>query len=223
MKTPLDIETVITELKREAARQGCTMSELDNPGWRKPSANEIRVLRRELVSTDAAKKVGEARLIYEAELRSGWDSYCGAIEAARGGNVARLVDCLRARKLLADGDHDRLAAFIAMKRRRRLWPPEIVRALGRATPSEAEFDLLADLVEEIGRRPGGVRDRPLHRAARLAEVLLSLRRRLPKWMRAALIEYSCNLEGDDAGSAIKPERVLDLLNRPRARRHRHPY
>jgi hypothetical protein len=186
---------------------------------RVPSADEIRALRRARVSAADAKKVGDARRAYEAGLRSGWDSYCGAIEAARGGNVARLVDCLRARKALADGDGDRLAAFIATKLRRRRWPPEVVRALGSAAPTESDFDLLADFVETIGRRPGGVRDQPLHRASRLAEVLLSLLgRRVPDAMRTATIKYACETEGDDAGLAIEPERVRDLLNRPRARR-----
>jgi len=184
---------------------------------RVPSADEIRALRRARVSAADAKKVGDARRAYEAGLRSGWDSYCGAIEAARGGNVARLVDCLRARKALADGD--RLAAFIATKLRRRRWPPEVVRALGSAAPTEGDFDLLADFVETIGRRPGGVRDQPLHRASRLAEVLLSLLgRRVPDAMRTATIKYACETEGDDAGLAIEPERVRDLLKRPRARR-----
>jgi hypothetical protein len=186
---------------------------------RVPSADEIRALRRARVSAADAKKVGDARRAYEAGLRSGWDSYCGAIEAARGGNVARLVDCLRARKALADGDGDRLAAFIATKLRRRRWPPEVVRALGSAAPTEGDFDLLADFIETIGRRPGGVRDQPLHRAARLAEVLLSLLgRRVPDAMRTATIKYACETEGDDAGVAIKRKRVRDLLNRPRARR-----
>jgi hypothetical protein len=184
-----------------------------------PSADEIRALRRARVSAAEAKKVGDARRASEARLRSGWDSYCGAIEAARGGNVARLVDCLRARKAVADGDRDRLAAFVATKVRRRRWPPELVRALGRGAPTEGDFDLLADLVEVIGRRPGGVRDQPVHRAARLAEVLLSLLgRRVPNAIRTAVIEYACEAEGDDAGVAIEPERVRDLLNRPKARR-----
>jgi hypothetical protein len=186
---------------------------------RVPSADEIRALRRACVSAADAKKVGDARRAYEARLRSGWDSYCGAIEAARGGNVARLVDCLRARKAVADGDRDRLAAFVATKVRRRRWPPELVRALGRGAPTEGDFDLLADLVEVIGRRPGGVRDQPVHRAARLAEVLLSLLGpRVPNAMRTVVIEYACGAEGDDAGVTIEPERVRDLLNRPRARR-----
>jgi hypothetical protein len=186
---------------------------------RGPTADEIRALRRARVSAAKAKKVGDVRRAYEARLRSGWDSYCGAIEAARGGNVARLVDCLRALKAVTDADRDRLAAFIATKIRRRRWPPELVRALGREAPSEVDFDLLADLVEVIGRRPGGVRDQPVRRAARLAEVLLSLLgRRVPNAMRTAVIEYACGAEGDDAGVTIEPERVRDLLNRPRARR-----
>jgi hypothetical protein len=218
MKPTLNIETVTTELQREAARQGRTMSELVTPGWHKPSAGQIRALRRTRVSADAAKKVGDARRIYEARLRSGWDSYCGAIEAAHGGNIARLVDCLRARKPLADSDRDRLAAFVAMKMRRRLWPLELVRAFGRGAPTEDEFDLVAGFVEAIARRRGGVRHQPVHRAARLAEVLLSLRP-VPDAMRTVLIAYACDIEGDDAGVAIEPERVRDLLNRPRARRH----
>jgi Ribbon-helix-helix protein, copG family len=223
MKTTLNIDdSVMAELKREAARQGRTMSELVETALecgRVPSADEIRALRRARVSAAEAKKVGDARRASEARLRSGWDSYCGAIEAARGGNVARLVDCLRARKAVADGDRDRLAAFVATKVRRRRWPPELVRALGRGAPTEGDFDLLADLVEVIGRRAGGVRDQPVHRAARLAEVLLSLLgRRVPNAMRTAVIEYACEAEGDDAGVAIEPERVRDLLNRPKARR-----
>ena len=51
-------------------------------------------------------------------------------------------------------------------------------------------------------------------------MLLSLRgRRVPDAMRTVLIAYACDIEGGDAGLAIEPERVRDLLNRPRARRH----
>jgi hypothetical protein len=70
MKTTLNIETVITELKREAARQGRTLSELVIPGWRRPSADEIRAPRQARVRADAAKKVGDARRTYEAGRRS---------------------------------------------------------------------------------------------------------------------------------------------------------
>ena len=44
---------------------------------------------------------------------------------------------MRARKALADGHGDRLAAFIATKLRRRRWPPEVVRAHARYVRSSA--------------------------------------------------------------------------------------
>jgi hypothetical protein len=177
-----------------------------------------RLEREHVRSADEIR--AQARRTYEAWLRSGWDSYCGTIGAARGGNSARLIDCLRGRKALADGDHDPLAAFVATRVRRRRWPPELVCALGRGGPSEDDFDLLADLIEVIARRPGGVRDELVHRAARLAEILLSLLgRRVPDAIRTAMIAYACKIEGDDTGMSIEPERVRDLLNRPRGRRH----
>jgi hypothetical protein len=53
----------------------------------------------------------------------------------------------------------------------------------------------------------------------LAEVLLSLfGRRVPDATRTAMIKYACETEGGGAGLAIEPERVRDLLNRPRVRR-----
>ena len=127
-----------------------------NKKWRGPTSAQVAALRRKLVSPTAAQKVGKARQIYAADLRSGWDSYEGAIAAARAGNVDRLVDCLRARKPMSDDDRDRLAGYIATRLRRRLWSPELVRALG--PPTEDDYDLLADLVERTGRRRGGVSD-----------------------------------------------------------------
>ena len=79
----------------------------------------------------------------------------------------RLVDCLRGHKPLADGDRDRLATFFATKIRRRCWPRWLVDALSRA-PAADDYDLLADLVAEVGRKRGRVFDAPAHRAARLA-------------------------------------------------------
>ena len=135
-----------------------------------PSADEIRTLRRARVSAADAKKVRDARRAYEAGLRSGWDSYCGAIEAARGGNVARLVDCFRASKALADGDGDRLAAFIATKLRRRRWPPEVVRALGNGADRRRLRS--ARRFRRDDRTPPRQRPRPnLYTASRLAQVL----------------------------------------------------
>jgi hypothetical protein len=183
---------------------------------RRSGADEVLALRR-----TGAKKIGDARRISEAALRSAWDKYEGAIEAAHAGKVNRLVDCLRGRKPMTDDDRDRLASYCARKIRRRLWPPKLVRALSRPL-IENDYDLLADLVEAVGRRPGGVLDEPVHRAVRLAEVLLSLLpNRAPAAMRTALIEYACEVEGAESGVVIDPDRVCDRLNRPKTRRHRY--
>ena len=68
-----------------------------------------------------------------------------------------------------------------------------MRAL-RSGPTESDFDRLADLVETVGRRPGGALDRPVHRAARLAEVLISLvSGRVSNAVRAVMIERACEI------------------------------
>jgi hypothetical protein len=160
------------------------------------------------------QRLGKERQIYEAALRSGWDSYQGAIAAARKGDVSPLVDCLRARKQLTDGDRAHLASYIATKVRRRRWPRELERALGES-PTEADYDLLADIVEQTGRRRGGVSDEPAHRAARLARVILSV------WpgseVRTPTIERACEIEGNGCGARIDPDRVRNILDHPKAR------
>jgi len=187
---------------------------------RKPPSIDVLALRRKEVTSAELKELGDARRVYEARLRSGWDSYNGAIEAAHGGDVSRLVDCLRGRKALADSDRKLLASYVARKLRRRFWPSWLAQALGGA-PTEKDFARLADEVEKVGRKPGGVLDEKVHRAARLAEVLMSLvSGRVPDAVRTVVIERGCEIEGDEAGVAIDPERVRDLLNRPKARRHR---
>jgi hypothetical protein len=191
--------------------------------WRPPTADDVRTIRRAAVPASEAQKLGKARQVCDAAMRSGWDDYPGAIAAAREGNVSRLVDCLRGRKPLTDADRDRLAAYIATKVRRRRWPPELVRALSKPPTlvTEDDYDLLADIVERTGRRPGGMFDEPAHRAARLAEVLLSLMPgRVSGAIRTALIERACEIEGDDIGVEIDPERVRNLLDHKRARAHK---
>ena len=139
-----------------------------------PSAVEVLALRRTLVDSDVLRSFGQARERYEARLRSGWDCYANAIAAAYKGDTDRLVDCLHARKPLADGDLDGLVNYIGKKRRRRCWPPRLVLALSRP-PTADDYDLLAHLVAEVGRKRGGILDAPAHRAARLARVLLRVR------------------------------------------------
>ncbi len=205
--------------------------------WRVP-ADKVREIRR--ANREGLKRVGKARLISEAAQRSGWDSYhtvlviisgppdsrrittvdAGAIEAARAGDVSRLVVSLRGRKPLANDDRKRLAAYIATRVRRRCWPPELTRALSR-DPTEEDFDLLADLVERIGRKPGGVFDEMAHRAARLAEAIQSLwGRRIPASMRAAIINCACEIEGNESGTEVAPERVRNILDHPKRRLRR---
>jgi hypothetical protein len=175
---------------------------------KQPCADEVRALRRERVSAAKLKRLGFVRQIYEAELRSGWGSYQGAIAAAYAGVVGRLVDCLCGRKALTDGDRDRLAAYIATRVRRRRWPPKLLRALTRG-PTASDFSRLADVVEASGRRPGGMLDEPAHRAAQLAKVIMSL------WPgRAGAEKAAAERAGDTVASGMAkigialPEKTL---------------
>jgi hypothetical protein len=172
--------------------------------------------------------LGDARRRYDAELRSAWDSYHhitvkliswrivktsdGAIATARRtGDVARLVDCLRARKPLANDDCLKLADFIATKRPRRRWPKRIGKALSDRT--DADYDVLADFVEKAGRGRGRQRNEPVHDATRLAEVLMSV-----GLIKDVAIKRACEIVGREAGKPIGDAQVRDLLDRPKARR-----
>ena len=117
----------------------------------------------------------KARQEYDAGLRSGWDSYPGAITAAHAGDVSRLVDCLRGCKPLEADDWGRLERFISIKWRRRLWPGWLEDTL-RQRPVNPDYARLADEVERIGRRRGGVQDDLVHDTARLVDVILFGRR-----------------------------------------------
>ena len=121
---------------------------------------------------------------------------------------------------MSDSDRDRLDAYIATKKRRRLWPPELVRALGRSPTTDDDYDLLANVVAEIGCRRGGELNKPAHRAARLTEVLLSLWRRVPAALRTGVIEAACEIEGSETGKKITPDRVRDILDHPKTRAHK---
>jgi hypothetical protein len=152
---------------------------------------------------------------YDAALRSGWDTYRGAVEAARAGDASRLVDCLRGCKPLSSGDRDRLTAYITAKVRRRRWPDWLAKVLSIESPTDADYGHLANFVElELrGRYQGRPHNEAVHRAARLAEVILSL---APPTLRDRIIDYVCKIEPQ-----AKRERVRDLLDRPEARRHKH--
>jgi hypothetical protein len=206
------------------------------------TADEVRALRRAVVTADEVKKVGDAQRVYEAQQRSGWDAYYtvravlsgppdarrlsliqdGAIEAARAGDVRRLVDCLRGRKPLAGGDCDLLAAFIATRARRRYWPGWLADVLRGKLPTEDDYGRLANYVElELrGRRQGRRYNEANHRATRLVETILSLvpeeEEEVRDRLRGKLIDYVCGIE-----PKANPQGVRNLLDRPEVRRHKH--
>jgi hypothetical protein len=43
---------------------------------------------------------------------------------------------------------------------------------------------------------------------------------VPSAKHTAVIEYACELEGDESGAAIDPERVRNLLDHPKTRGHK---
>jgi hypothetical protein len=171
---------------------------------------------------------GDARRVYEAALRSGWDAYrrvtvtrvgervinenSAAIEAARAGNVTRLVDCLRGHKLLTEEDRIAFVAFVETKVPWR-WPRWRWLADALCNQTDEDFDELADLVEKTGRRPGRPRNEPVHAATRLAEVLMSV-----GLCREVAVERACEIVSEEAGEPVSSEKVCDLLDHPKNRR-----
>jgi hypothetical protein len=85
--------------------------------------------------------LGAAIAQRDAQLRSAWErDYAGALDDAKGGKIARLIDLLRAHRPLA----------------------------------EADFDGLADYVEATAKRFHRQRNVRVHRAANLAEAILTV-------------------------------------------------
>jgi hypothetical protein len=146
---------------------------------------------------------GETRRVYEAGLRSGWDTYRGAVEAALAGDVGRLVDCLRGRKPFTADDRDRLTRYVATKLRRRIWPDWLVDALCRRSAdalTDDDYDRLAGQVEQLGLGRGRAHDDLVHRTARLVDVLL-FDRRVSDWMRSVIIAYALVITSNETGWA----------------------
>src|SRR6185369_2461555 len=102
--------------------------------------------------------------------------YEGAIAAARAGDTSRLVDCLRGRKPFNGDNLDLLMAYIATRVRRRRWPDWLADVSRSKLPTDADYGRLVNFVElELhGRRQGRPLRQANHRAARMADVALSL-------------------------------------------------
>jgi hypothetical protein len=82
-----------------------------------------------------------------------------------------------------------------------------------------DFDALADYLEAIVKHGHRRRDDTIHRATRLAESLLDLfSGRKPDRVRAGAIDIACKQLERETGEVVDPERVRDLLNRPKRRR-----
>jgi hypothetical protein len=158
------------------------------------------------MSGDDRGNVGKALRESEAASRSGWDTYAGAIAAARAGDVGRLIDLLRARRPLCATDRKDLINYILTKRRRRLWPPLVVDALCGAYDWPGRGDVLADFVGQIGRRRGRLHDNLVHRAARLAEVIMSLvPGKVSNDARNKIVAYAYVIISNETGAEVPLE------------------
>jgi hypothetical protein len=134
--------------------------------------------------------LGAAIAQRDAQLRSAWErDYAGALDDAKGGKIARLIDLLRAHRPLA----------------------------------EADFDGLADYVEATAKRFHRQRNVRVHRAANLAEAILTVAPRsrsgrVSDQIRTKAIEVACAQVAREINSSIDEEAVRDLLRRPPNRR-----
>jgi hypothetical protein len=90
-------------------------------------------------------------------------------------------------------------------------------------PTDDDLDQLAGYIEAKAKHGHRQPDESVHKAARLAETLMSLiRGRIPDSIRTGTIAYACKQVERETGEAVAPERVRDLLNRPKRRRRSQP-
>jgi hypothetical protein len=161
----------------------------------------------------------KSRQRYEAAARCAWDRYRGAIEAAHAGDANRLVDCLRGHKPLTADDSDRLRGYIETKLRRRFWSDALADILCQGKPpADDDYDLLADLVEAHGHRPGRTYDDLVQRTARLVDVLLS-DYRVSERLRRVIIAYALTVTSNETGSGP----LLQLVRRAKSVAKKAPF
>jgi hypothetical protein len=90
-------------------------------------------------------------------------------------------------------------------------------------PTDDELDQLADFIEATAKHGHRQRDESVHKAAQLAETIMSIiHGRKPARVRDRAIEVACKQLERETGAAVDPERVRDLLNRPKRRRYSPP-
>jgi hypothetical protein len=136
-------------------------------------------------------------------MRSGWDSYAGAI-----------ADAL---KPANPYDKD-MSEWRAWERNKAFRLVKLLRAYRPLT--DDDFDALADLFEMMLRGRGRERDEDVHDAARLAETIMMAIRKGGKASAEApteAITIACAQLARE-GRPVSEERMRDLLSRPRSRR-----
>jgi hypothetical protein len=113
-------------------------------------------------------------------------------------------------------DWARLEKYLLSKVRRRRWPKWLIAVLWHKAPTHEDYDRLADLIEQIGRRRGVAND-PVHEAAKLAHAFI-YGRRLPTDQRDAIIQRACDIVEDEKRCPeIERESVYNLLAHPGTR------
>jgi len=85
-----------------------------------------------------------------------------------------------------------------------------------------DFNALADYMETTAKKGHKQRDRSVHSAARMAEMIMpigaSATGRVPDSVRERAIEIACEQVKRETGEVVDAEQVYDLLRRPRKRR-----
>jgi len=141
----------------------------------------------------------------DADARSGWDTYAGAI-----------ADALKS----SNSYEKDMSEWHAWNRNKAFRLIELLHA--RRPLTDDDYDVWIKYFETTARGPGRERDEAVHDAARLAEALMELRRaergKVSDGDRALAIAAACKIQNEREGRPVQPERVRDLLSRPKSRR-----
>jgi hypothetical protein len=166
-----------------------------------------KALRKAAAAASAEKAqslaaLGKSLRSRDAYLRSGWDTYPGAIEAARAGDTRRLVDLLRGRRPLA----------------------------GKDDLSGEHFDYFDELADYVVKRPAGRQlDQAVHEAAQIAQAIMGIEMPNPKDPsalslgelergRSVAIKTARELTERKYDVPVDDAKVHELLRRPKSRR-----
>jgi hypothetical protein len=203
---------------------------------KKKSASAKELSPHEKAQAEALRK---AQREHAAALRSSWDSYCsprvkmsgppkvrqiddrieaGAIAAARAGDVSRLANLLRAHRQPTNEDLDALADFIEVTAKRAANRPrdEPVHEAAWLATIIMHMDKPLDAAVWVDEATPNQEEPKLY--YRPAVIPYSDAVRVTSEKRDAAINVACKVIANERGVVVDPERVRDLLNRPKKRR-----